>query len=186
MFGGDSLLVDFSFVWPSAPSCARTHPSLFHPPTGTLLMCAEVRPGPASTNLRPSPRRALAAPLLLVTCRAKAQNSSAGTAERVTPPRHLPMTLTYYRPHPRHARRPQVHLDPALEPSKMTGDETFVFGLHPHGVLSDYRILLDGVTREHFPKVCTCSTRVMPMTVPPVCVYLLCARGAAPTRGARK
>lgn len=47
----------------------------------------------------------------------------------------------------------QVHLDPALEPSKMTGDEIFVFGLHPHGVLSDYRILLDGVTAEHFPKV---------------------------------
>ncbi len=48
----------------------------------------------------------------------------------------------------------QLHLDPALEPSKMTGDETFVFGLHPHGVLGDYRILLDGATREAFPKVC--------------------------------
>ena len=47
----------------------------------------------------------------------------------------------------------QVHLDPALEASKMTGGEKFVFGLHPHGVLSDYRILLDGVTGEHFPKV---------------------------------
>eukprot|EP00903_Cladosiphon_okamuranus_P009334 g8902.t1 len=47
----------------------------------------------------------------------------------------------------------QVYLDPALEPSKMTGDETFIFGLHPHGVLSDYRILLDGVTKDHFPKL---------------------------------
>ncbi|CAM9198340.1 unnamed protein product [Ectocarpus sp. 6 AP-2014] len=47
----------------------------------------------------------------------------------------------------------QVHLDPALEPSKMTGEETFVFGLHPHGVLSDYRMLLDGVTAENFPKL---------------------------------
>ncbi|CAM9612232.1 unnamed protein product [Ectocarpus sp. 4 AP-2014] len=47
----------------------------------------------------------------------------------------------------------QVHLDPALEPSKMTGEETFVFGLHPHGVLSDYRILLDGVTAKNFPKL---------------------------------
>lgn len=35
----------------------------------------------------------------------------------------------------------------------MTEEDRFVFGLHPHGVLSDYRILLDGVTREHFPKV---------------------------------
>lgn len=48
---------------------------------------------------------------------------------------------------------PQLQLDPALEASKMNGDEKFVFGLHPHGVLSDYRILLDGVTRQHFPKV---------------------------------
>ncbi|CAM9735147.1 unnamed protein product [Ectocarpus fasciculatus] len=47
----------------------------------------------------------------------------------------------------------QVHLDPALEPSKMTGEEAFVFGLHPHGVLSDYRILLDGVTAKNFPKL---------------------------------
>lgn len=48
---------------------------------------------------------------------------------------------------------PQLHLDPALEPSEMTGDEMFVFGLHPHGVLSDYRILLDGVIGDSFPKV---------------------------------
>ncbi|CAN0070092.1 unnamed protein product [Scytosiphon promiscuus] len=47
----------------------------------------------------------------------------------------------------------QVHLDPALDASNMTGEDKFVFGLHPHGVLSDYRILLDGVTAEHFPKL---------------------------------
>lgn len=47
----------------------------------------------------------------------------------------------------------QVYLDPALDASNVTGDDMFVFGLHPHGVTSSYRILLDGVTREKFPKV---------------------------------
>lgn len=38
----------------------------------------------------------------------------------------------------------------------MTGDEQFIFGLHPHGVLTDYRIILDGILAETFPKVrCT-------------------------------
>lgn len=46
-----------------------------------------------------------------------------------------------------------MHLDPALHPSKMTGDEQFIFALHPHGVLADYRILLDSVIPESFPKV---------------------------------
>lgn len=47
----------------------------------------------------------------------------------------------------------QLHLDPKLEPSNMTGDEKFVFAVHPHGVMSDYRILMDGVVDDYFPKV---------------------------------
>lgn len=47
----------------------------------------------------------------------------------------------------------QLHLDPSLEPSNMTGNEQFVFALHPHGILADYRILMDSVIHEYFPKV---------------------------------
>ncbi|CAM9784452.1 unnamed protein product [Ascophyllum nodosum] len=47
----------------------------------------------------------------------------------------------------------QLHLHPELNPSKMTGEEQFLFALHPHGALSDYRVLMDGVIGEHFPKL---------------------------------
>ncbi|CAM9251088.1 unnamed protein product, partial [Choristocarpus tenellus] len=47
----------------------------------------------------------------------------------------------------------QLHLDPALAPENMSGEERFVFGLHPHGVMSEYRLLLDGVIRKSFPKL---------------------------------
>lgn len=53
----------------------------------------------------------------------------------------------------KHRHSAQLHLDPSLEPSNMTGNEQFVFALHPHGILADYRILMDGVIDEYFPKV---------------------------------
>lgn len=46
-----------------------------------------------------------------------------------------------------------MHLDPALDAVNMVGDEKFIFALHPHGVMSTYRILLDGILRKTFPKV---------------------------------
>lgn len=59
----------------------------------------------------------------------------------------------------------QVHLDSALDAAKLTGDEKFIFALHPHGVMSGYRIILDGVVRKFFPKVKSCRRHLRGDTV---------------------
>lgn len=63
---------------------------------------------------------------------------------------HFPV-LTVYRRY----LRLKLHAPEELGPDTMTPSDQFVFGMHPHGVVSEFRMLMDGLTPRTFPNLGT-------------------------------
>jgi len=47
----------------------------------------------------------------------------------------------------------KLHISAGLKPENMTGQEQFVFAIHPHGTCSDYRLIMDGMISQCIPKL---------------------------------